>query len=127
MLGVLFNLIVKQPKLLLSHATNYAHLLVEELQYAFITWKILLLLYVLSAACLGLALVATVVSVLLWCALPMVNPHTEWVLVALPLALLLSSVLLYAAGKRFRVASCFTGIQEQINLDILALSEIQNP
>lgn len=125
MLNVIFKLIVTQPKLLLTHVANYAELLVEELQYAFTTWKFLLLLYVLSGACLGLAVTTAAGAVLLWSALPLVNPQTAWVLVVLPLTLLVASVLFYLVAKRYRAAPCFAGVQEQLKLDMLALCQDQ--
>lgn len=127
MLNVIFKLIVMQPKLLLTHVANYADLFVEELQYARATWRILLLLYVLSAACLGLSVAAAVGAVLLWGALPLLNPQNAWVLVALPLALLVAGFLFYVAAQRAMAMPWFAGVQEQLKLDMLAICKAQKP
>lgn len=127
MLNVIFKLIVMQPKLLLTHVTNYADLFVEELQYAFVTWKFLLLLYVLSATCLGLGIATAAGAALLWGALPLLNPQNAWMLVVLPLTLLATSALFYVAAKRCSATPCFAGVQEQLKLDMLALCQAQNP
>ncbi|PUE26722.1 hypothetical protein B9Z39_10370 [Limnohabitans sp. JirII-29] len=123
MAHMLLKLIVKQPNLLLTHAQNYADLLVEEVQRAVLTWKLRLLLYALSGALLGLGIVSSTASLLLWGALPLLNPQNAWVLVVLPFFLVGLSVCFYLAASRYKVEPLFEDIQEQLKLDMQAICQ----
>lgn len=123
MLSVIFKLMVTQPKAMLIHANNYADLLVDALRQAFQTWRLVLLLHALSLACLGLSLVCTVVSVLLWGALPVLNPTNAWVLVALPVLLFVAGLVLHQQAKRYSDMPFFIDVQEQLRLDLLAIRQ----
>jgi uncharacterized membrane protein YqjE len=125
MLNVLFKLIVMQPEVLLTHVKNYADLAVEELQHAFATWRLRVLLYAVSAVLLGLGVVCSLMSLLLWGALPALHPDNAWVLVALPLVLLLVGVGFGLAAQRHPMSPLFAGIQEQLDLDTLAICQAQ--
>ena len=125
MLPVIFKLIVTQPQRLLDHFSNYADLMAEELQHALVTWRVLLLLYVLSAVCLGLSIFCAAAAMLLWGALPTLNAQNAWVLWALPLFTFAASWLLYEAAKRYRNRAVFKDMQEQISLDMLAIRHMQ--
>jgi hypothetical protein len=125
MFGVLFKLIVMQPEVLLTHVKNYADLAVEELQHAFAAWRMRVLLYAVSAVLLGLGVVCGLMSLLLWGALPLLHPDNAWVLVAVPLALLMAGVGVGAAAQRYPITPLFAGIQEQLDLDMLAICQAQ--
>lgn len=125
MLPVIFKLIVTQPQRLLDHFSNYADLMADELQHALLTWRVLLLLYVLSAVCLALSICCAAAAVLLWGALPTLNPQNAWVLWALPLCTLVASWLLYECAKRYRNRAVFKDMQDQISLDMLAIRHMQ--
>lgn len=125
MLPVIFKLIVTQPQRLLDHFSNYADLMADELQHALLTWRVLLLLYVLSAVCLALSICCAAAAVLLWGALPTLNPQNASVLWALPLCTLVASWLLYECAKRYRNRAVFKDMQEQISLDMLAIRHMQ--
>jgi predicted membrane metal-binding protein len=124
MLRMLFKLVVMKPQLCLSHLGNYADLMLEELKMALTTWRVLFILYALSMACLGLSVACGAAALLLWAALPELNPENSWLLVGLPVGLLVISYLLFNAAQRYKTASFFEGIQEQLRLDMLAICEV---
>ncbi len=125
MFGVLFKLIVMQPEVLLTHVKNYADLAVEELQHAFAAWRWRVMLYAVSVVLLGLGVLCGLGAVLLWAALPALHPGTAWVLLALPLVLLIAGVIVGIAAHRRKLPQLFAGIQEQLDLDMLAICQAQ--
>jgi uncharacterized membrane protein YqjE len=125
MLGVLFKLIVMQPEVLLTHVKNYADLAVEELQHAFVAWRLRALLYVVSALLLGLGVLCGLMSLLLWGALPVLHPDNAWVMVALPLVLLVAGFFVGMAAQRHTTPPLFAAMQEQLDLDMLAIGQVQ--
>jgi hypothetical protein len=125
MFNVLFKLIVLQPEVLLTHAKNYADLAVEELQHAFAAWRWRVMLYAVSVVLLGLGVLCGLGAVLLWAALPVLHTSTAWVLLALPLVLLTSGLVVGIAAQRRKLPQLFEGIQEQLDLDMLAIGQAQ--
>jgi hypothetical protein len=125
MFSVLFKLIVMQPEVLLTHVKNYADLAVEELQHAFAAWRMRVLLLVVSVVLLGLGVVCGLMSLLLWGALPVLHPDNAWVLVAVPLVLLMVGFAVGIAAQRYAMTPLFAGIQEQLDLDMLAICQAQ--
>ena len=123
MFSVLFKLIVMQPEVLLTHVKNYADLAVEELQHAFAAWRMRVVLFVVSAVLLGLGVVCMLMSLLLWGALPVLHPDNAWVLVAVPLVLLIVGFGVGVAAQRYAMVPLFAGIQEQLDLDMLAICQ----
>ena len=123
MFNVLCKLIVTQPQLLLTHAHNYASLMVDGWQQAVASWKTRLLMFGLSAISLLLGLACAAGALMLWAALPVLNPDHAWILVALPLALLVTSALLYRAAQRCQLETLFDEVQAQLELDMLALGQ----
>lgn len=125
MFGVLFKLIVMQPEVLLTHVKNYADLAAEELQHAFVAWRLRAVLYALSAVLLGFGVLCGLMSLLLWGALPVLHPDNAWVMVALPLVLMVAGVLVGMAAQRRTTPPLFAGMQEQLDLDMLAIGQAQ--
>lgn len=125
MLKVLFKLIVMQPQLLLTHAQNYGGLLVEGWQQALASWRSRLLLYFLSGISLFLGLACGAGALMLWAALPELNPNNAWLLVALPVSLIVVSALLYQAAQRCQLTAIFDEVQSQLELDMLAICQAQ--
>ena len=121
------NLILKlcflEPKLLITHVKNYSDLMVEGLQQAVLIWKLRWLMFSLAVACLVLGLMSVSVSVLLWAALPILNEQNAWILIAYPLVLFVASCLLWITGKSFKNAPLFNEVQEQLDLDLLAICQ----
>jgi hypothetical protein len=114
-----------QPEVLLTHAKNYADLAVEELQHAFAAWRWRVMLYAVSVVLMGLGVLCGLGAVLLWAALPVLDASTAWVLLALPLALLIAGIYVGIAAHRRKLPQLFEGIQEQLDLDMLALCQAQ--
>jgi hypothetical protein len=125
MFNVLFKLIVMQPEVLLTHVKNYAELAVEELQHAFAAWRWRVMLYVVSVVLLALGVLCGLGAVLLWAALPTLSSNTAWVMLALPLVLLVTGALVGIAAQRRKLPRLFEGIQEQLDLDMLAICQAQ--
>lgn len=125
MFNVLFKLIVMQPEVLLTHVKNYADLALEELQHAFVAWRWRVMLFALSIVLSGLGVLCGLGSVLLWAALPELHTGTAWVLVALPLTLLVAGVFVGIAAQRRKLPQLFEGIQEQLDMDMLAICHAQ--
>ena len=125
MFNVLFKLIVLQPEVLLTHVKNYADLAVEELQHAFAVWRWRVLLYAVSVVLLGLGVLCGLGAVLLWAALPELHASTAWVLFALPLVLLIAGACFGIAAQRRKLPRFLEGIQEQLDLDMLAICQAQ--
>ena len=62
-------------------------------------------------------------SLLLWSALPVVDPHWAWVLWAWPLAWALLALVLGVIFKMLGRPAFFPRIREQIQLDVIALRQ----
>jgi len=123
MLSVFLKLVVMQPQLLMTHAKNYADLIMEGVQYTFSIWKSRMLMYALSSVFVALGAMSGVVALLLWGALPVLNPQNAWILVVLPVVLLSMSFLFYKLAHRYPTEALFDDIQEQLHLDLLAISQ----
>jgi len=124
MLNVLLKLIVTQPQLLLTHAENYADLFTQVCRRFLMQWQHQLLLYALSMGFFASGVACAAVSVLLYSALPVLNPQSDWVLVVLPALLLAISAVLFLMAKQSKVDPLLQDIQEQIALDILAIHKV---
>lgn len=124
MLNVLLKLIVTQPQLLLTHAENYADLFTQVCRRSLMQWQHQLKLYALSIGFFALGVACAAVSVLLYSALPVLNPQSAWVLVVLPALLLAMGALLLWMAKQCKVEPLLQDIQEQIALDIVAIRKV---
>lgn len=127
MRNVLFKLIITQPQLLLCHVENYVDLIIEIVDRTTRQWQRRWLLFALSLGFFALGVVCSLMSLLLFSALPVLNPHSSWVLFGLPISLLLIAAVLYVAAKRCKVEPFLQDLQEQIALDMLALCKAPNP
>ncbi len=124
MLNVLLKLIVTQPQLLLTHAENYADLLTQVCRRSLMQWQRQWMLYALSVGFFVLGVACAAISLLLYSALPVLNPQSAWVLVVLPVVLLVISAVLFLMAKQSKVDPLLQDIQEQIALDILAIRKV---
>ena len=111
------------PELLRSHAQGYADLASVELTQHACRLKTRVLLCLLGAFSVLLGLGLGGVAVLLWSALPSIDAHHAWVLPVMPLTLLVLAALLWAWARRLRTRPFLNDIQEQIQLDILAIQQ----
>lgn len=123
MLRVLFKLIVMHPERMLTHLSNYADFMTEEFQHALVAWRAWLWLHAMSWVCLGLSLASAVGALLLWAALPVLNPDHAWVMLVLPIALAAMGLLLQELAKRYKAGEFLANIHEQIKLDMLAICQ----
>ncbi len=124
MLNVLLKLIVTQPQLLLTHAENYADLLTQVCRRSLMQWQRQWMLYALSVGFFVVGVACAAISLLLYSALPVLNPQSAWVLVVLPAVLLVISAVLFLMAKQSKVDPLLQDIQEQIALDILAIHKV---
>lgn len=127
MFKLLLKLLVLPPELLKMHAQGYADLASQSWADHVCTLKNRWLLYGLSLVSAALGLGLGGVAVLLWGALPSIDTRTTWVLWALPLVCLALSGLLWAIAKRLRTRPLMQDIQEQLQLDLLAIQSSQKP
>ncbi|MGV1045724.1 hypothetical protein [Limnohabitans sp.] len=123
MVKLLLKLLVLPPELLKMHAQGYADLASQAWADHLCTLKNRWVMYALSGLCLMLGLVLAGVAVLLWSALPSIDARHAWVLPVLPLTLLALAALLWAWARRLRTRPFLNDIQEQIQLDILAIQQ----
>lgn len=126
MLNVLLKLIVTQPRLLVTHAENYANLITQVYRRSFMQWQHQLLLYALSLGFFVLGVACAAVSLLLFSALPVLNPQNAWMLVVLPAVLLATSALLFLMAKKSKIEPLMQDIREQLALDILSIRKVSS-
>jgi hypothetical protein len=62
-------------------------------------------------------------AVLLWAALPMLSEQNSWVMWFLPGILFASSWLFWLLAKSYKIEPLFNDVQEQLNLDLLAICQ----
>lgn len=123
MFRLLLKLLLLPPEWLQVHAQGYADLAGQAWAQHLCTLKNRWLLYALSALSLGLGLGLAGVALLLWSALPQIDPGHAWVLVALPLGCWLVSAGLWVWARRLRTRSGLHELRDQIRLDILMLQK----
>lgn len=123
MLRVLLKLCVLEPQLLMAHVKSYSDLMVEALQQAMATWRLRLLMYAFAIVCLFFGIMGLTMAVLLWAALPTLNEQNSWVMWFFPGVLLASSVFFWRLAKSYKSEPLFNGVQEQLNLDLLAICQ----
>jgi hypothetical protein len=122
MLRILFKLLLR-PELLVMHVQGYGELLREESSLLVRQVRKRLLLCAVGACSLLLGVVWAGVALLLWSALPSLDPHRAWVLWAFPLAWV-AVALACALACRLRGPSVlFPRTREQIQLDVLTLRQ----
>lgn len=107
----------------MAHVKSYSDLMVEGLQQAVRTWKLRLMMFSLAVICILLGLLSTAVSVLLWAALPILNEQNSWAMLVFPVVLFFLSGLFFAIAKSFKVEPLFNEVQDQLQLDLLAICQ----
>lgn len=115
------------PELLRSHAQGYADLASEELTQLACQLKNRLLLWLWGVFSLLLGLGLGGVAVLLWSALPELNPQRSWVLLALPLSLCLLGLTLARSASLQKMTPLFPKLRHQLLLDKLNLQQATKP
>ena len=123
MMSVLLKLCVLEPQLLMAHVKSYSDLMVEGIQQAVRTWKLRLVMFSMAVICMLLGLLSTTVSVLLWASLPILNEQNSWALIVYPVFFFVLSGLFFAIAKSYKVGPLFTEVQDQLQLDLLAICQ----
>lgn len=123
MMNLLLKLCVLEPQLLMAHVKSYSDLMVEGLQQAVRKWRLRLLMYSFAITTLIFGLLSASMSFLLWAALPLLNQQNAWALVVFPAALLLASWIFFVLAKRIKIEPLFNDVQEQLNLDLVAICQ----
>jgi hypothetical protein len=122
---LLLKLLLLPPDLLRSHAQGYAELAREVSANYLCTLKNRFLMYMLSALTFFLALVLGGVALLLWGSFPLQDAPHLWMLPALPLGLFFLSLLFWWWARSLRLEPLLKSFQAQIQLDILAIQQVQ--
>ncbi len=117
MLLVTAKSVLKQPKLLLLLLSSYKNFIIQEYRDKFNAMKMRFMLYVLSIFFLGLGMLSCVVSLLLWVALPVLNPQNYWLMIVLPISLLAASPILLVCANRLKIQLNFIEIRKKIKLN----------
>lgn len=109
--------IFKQPRLIQLLLSSYKKIVLQEFRSVIRAMKILFFLYLLSFLLLGLGLVAGIGSLLLWAALPTLNPQNYWLMIVLPISLFTASPLLFILANRLKIQLNFIEIRKKIKLN----------
>ena len=107
----------------MAHVKSYSDLMVEGIQQAVRTWKLRLVMFSMAVICMLLGLLSTTVSVLLWASLPILNEQNSWALIVYPVFLFVLSGLFFAIAKSYKVGPLFNEVQDQLQLDLLAICQ----
>jgi TM2 domain-containing membrane protein YozV len=125
MFKILFRYLISQPNFLKLHVKNLTEFVLNEIEKSFISYKKKLILRALSIFFIGSGILSILLSVLLWGALPQLNPNNSWILIAQPVLLLVIGAILYwiSTNKRtesiFRIIVVKTKTETQLFLDSL--------
>ena len=122
MLKILFKLLLR-PELISMHVQGYADLLCEESGLLMRYVRNRVLLCVIGVFSAVLAVLWGGVALLLWSALPTVDPRWAWVLWAFPLVWVVVAVGCWLIFRMFDRSVFFPRTREQIQLDVLALKQ----
>lgn len=95
--------IFKQPRLLQLLLSNYKKKVLDEFRGVIRAMKIRFILYLLSFLFFGSGLLASIISLLLWAALPFLNPHNAWMMIALPIVLWVGSISFFILANRLKI------------------------
>lgn len=122
MLNILFKLLLR-PELISLHVHGYTDLLREESGLLVRHVRNRMLVFAMGVCSLLLAVLWAGVALLLWSALPTLDPHGAWVLWAFPLAWALVALVCWVAFRMLDPSVFFPRTRAQIQLDVLALRQ----
>lgn len=122
MLKILLKLLLR-PELVSMHVQGYADLLCEESGLLMRHVRNRLLVLVIGLTSWVLAVMWGGFALLLWSALPALDPRWAWVLWAFPLAWAVLAAACGVVYKLFDPSVFFPRVREQIQLDVLALKQ----
>lgn len=124
---LLLKLLLLPPDMLKMHAHGYADLASEEWTRQLCAWKTRCLIQAMCMASGVLGIFLAGVSLLLWSALPVLDASRAWVMWFMPAALWLFSLACWLGAQHIKRPRPFDKLREQIELDILALRQSQEP
>ncbi len=118
MLHPLFATLIKRPDLIADHVAAYAELITQETSGLATDWVTRGLAWVLVAAGALVFVLFSGIALMLG-----VLNQFHWVLVALPGAVLLLTLLAFSKARTSRQSDSFTEFKSQLNSDLRALRE----
>lgn len=121
---LLLKLLLLPPDLLRSHVKGYADLATEVGARYLCTLKNRWLMYGVSVLAFSLALIFGGVGLLLWSVFPLLDAPHPWVLLVLPAGFGLVSVMCWWWAGSLRQQPLFNDIHTQIQLDMLAIQQV---
>lgn len=127
MIHPLLRLIATEPQILGDHVEAYAELVGDEVKKAGSAWSLRIGLYLAALCLIGVGLVLTGVSLLLWAALPVAGIHTPWLLVVVPLASFVAALICVLVARMNPVENAFDNVKKQLSADMAMLREVSAP
>lgn len=121
MVGNLFKSVFMHPKLTLTLFGNYKNSFVKEYVNTLSRVKMRLFLFGLSVVSFIFGLSTLFGAVLLWAALPHLNPDNAWMLIVLPFTLLIACAILYVTASRYRIQPNLKVLNQQFRLDLKSI------
>ncbi|MDO9277327.1 MAG: hypothetical protein Q7U05_02020 [Polaromonas sp.] len=118
MLHPLFATLIKRPDLIADHVSAYVELISQETSGMTVDWVKRGLAWALVATGLLVFVIFSGIALMLG----LMN-HFHWVLVAVPGAILLLTLLALSKTKTFTQTDRFTELKSQVNSDLRALRE----
>ena len=125
MIHPLLRLIATQPELLADHVGAYASLIGHEARQMQqrLVWRGIL--FAVSLAALGVAVVLAGVSVMLWSITPSEQLQLSWVLWATPLVPAVVAVVSLLMARRPLASTSWANLQAQLDADARMLHDIK--
>ncbi len=121
MLENLFKSLIMHPKSTLILFKNYGNLVVKDYVNTFSRFKMRLFLFALSVAFFILGLSTLFGVVLLWAALPVLNPRNDWMLIFLPSSLIVARVSLYITATSYKIQPNLKMLHQKLRLDLKSI------
>ena len=120
---ILLRLVLSQPQLLVDHAQAYGDLMAADLGDASAALSRRAILGTTAVICLFVAIILAGVSSMLWAAVPTAQMRAPWMLIVVPLAPLLGSVMGFAFMRGQRQMHPFDNLRAQLRADLDVLRE----
>lgn len=113
----LLRLLLRQPDLVVEHASAYLALAADETSAAVAGFAQQWLYRLLAIACAAVALVLAGVALLLWAALPQLATASAWLLWVVPLLPLPVAAWAWVAARDRSAAVLYAGLRAQTRMD----------
>jgi len=103
MFKTISQLLLIRPRFLIVRFKNLVDFFITEVENSITTLKIRIALYMVGIFFIGLGIICSAASILLWGALPVLNSNHYWVLVALPMIFLFIGGGFYFFGSIYKI------------------------